>query len=190
MKLARVYSRSFNPERAISDVKALIATKPKDPSWILPRAYLELGNLYDQIGMRKEAILCYKQVMSLKDYRHFHEDAQKRLDDKYNQKNADIYRANLEGRRFAKQGMYENAETSLQKVLKQYPNNEQTKFALAELYYLKGSYLEASQLLNGILTQKPKEPKWLIPGVYVKLGLIYEAKKQKRCRASILRKGP
>ncbi|MCI0611923.1 tetratricopeptide repeat protein [bacterium] len=179
LKLARVYSRSFDPERAISDVKALIAKKPKEPSWILPRAYLELGNLYDQIGMRKEAILCYKQVISLKDYRHFHEDAQKRLDDKYNQKNADIYRANLEGRRFAKQGMYENAEASLQIVLKQYPNNEQTQFALAELYYLKGSYLEASQLLNEILTQKPKEPKWLVPGVYVKLGLIYEAKKQR-----------
>lgn len=179
LKLARVHSRLFDPERAIADVRTLIATKPKEPSWILPRAYLELGNLYDQIGMRKEAILAYKQVISLKNYRNYHEDAEKHLKDKYNQRNADIYRANLEGRRFAREGLYENAEASLQKVLKQYPNNEQTLFALAELYYLRGSYVEASQMLNKILNQKPREPRWLLPGVYVKLGLIYEARKQK-----------
>ncbi len=179
LKLARVHSRLFDPERAIANVRALIATKPKEPSWILPRAYLELGNLYDQIGMRKEAILSYKQVISLKNYRNYHEDAEKHLNDKYNQRNADIYHANLEGRRFAREGLYENAEASLQRVLKQYPNNEQTLFALAELYYLRGSYVEASQMLNIILNQKPREPRWLLPGVYVKLGLIYEARKQK-----------
>jgi tetratricopeptide (TPR) repeat protein len=179
LKLARVHSRQLDPERAIAEVRALVQTKPKEPSWILPRAYLELGNFYDQIGMRKEAILAYKQVRSLRNHRDYWEQAEKRLDDDYNQRNANIYRANLEGRRFARDGMYENAEASLNKVLQQYPNNDQTLYALAELHYLRGSYLEASRILNQILNKKPKEPKWLVPGVYVKLGMVYEARKQK-----------
>ncbi|HSE39462.1 MAG TPA: tetratricopeptide repeat protein, partial [Acidobacteriota bacterium] len=179
LKLARVHSRQLEPEKAIAEIRALIQTKPKEPSWILPRAHLELANIYDQIGMRKEAVLAYKQVLSLKNHRDYHEQAEKRLEDDYNQRNADIYRANLEGRRFARERMFENAEASLNKVLQQYPNNEQTLYALAELHYLRGSYVEAAEVLNRILNQKPREPKWLLPGVYVKLGMVYEARKQR-----------
>ncbi len=179
LKLARVHSKQLEPEKAISEVRALIQAKPKEPSWILPRAYLELGNFYDQIGKRNEAVLAYKQVLSSRNHRDYHEQASKRLDDNYNQRNADIFLANLEGRRLARDGMYENAEASLQKVLQKYPNNEQTQYALAELNYLRGSYAEAGEILNGILNKKPPEPKWLLPGVYVKLGMVYEARKQR-----------
>jgi Flp pilus assembly protein TadD len=179
LKLARVHSKQFDPELAIQEIRLLLAEKPKTPSWIVIRAHLELGNLYDQIGMRSQAILSYKQVLSSRDFRDYHEQAHKRLDEKYNQKTADIYRANLEGRRLAREKKYAEAETALKSVLQKYPDNEQTLFALAELYYFIGSYPESSELLNRILNRKPREPKWLIPGVYVRLGMIYEARKQK-----------
>lgn len=178
LKLARTHSRLFEPEKAIEEIKALIASKPTEPQWVLIRAHLELGNIYDQIGYRNEAILSYKQVLSLKDYRNYHEQAQKLLDQNYNQKNADIYRLNLEGRRLANEGKFEESEKSLHAVLAKYPNNEQTLFALADMYYKEGSYPESAELLNKILNRNPKEPKWLIPGVYVRLGMVYEARKQ------------
>src|SRR5262249_10696979 len=56
LKLARVFSRQLDPERAIDELQKLIATNPKEPQWILAKAYLELGNDYDVIGMRKEAL--------------------------------------------------------------------------------------------------------------------------------------
>ena len=74
-------------------------------------------------------------------------EAQKLLDRNYNQKNADIFRQNLDGRRLAAAGEFEAAEASLKTVLKQYPNNEQSLYALAEMYYLKASYQEAIDLL-------------------------------------------
>lgn len=178
LKLARAHSRLLEPEKAIDEIKALIATKPKEPSWILPRTYLELGNIYDQIGYRNEAVLAYKQVLSLRDYRNYHQQAEKLIGQDYNQKNADIYRLNLEGRRLASEGRFDEAEASLRAVLQKYPSNDQTTYALADMFYKKGSLLESSQLLNTILSRNPKEPKWLVPGVYVRLGMVYEARKQ------------
>lgn len=178
LRLARVHSKQLNPEQAIREIHELIFTKPKEPSWILPRLHLELGNIYDQIGMRQQAIQAYKQVLAYHDYRDFHEQAQKLLDRNYNQKNADIYRQNLDGRRLAAAGEFEAAEASLKTVLKQYPNNEQTLYALAETYYLKGSYQESIDLLRQVLTKAPKEPKWLVPATYVRLGRAYEARQQ------------
>jgi tetratricopeptide (TPR) repeat protein len=178
IKLARGHSKLLQPEQAIQEIRALIAEKPKEPNWILARACLELGNIYDQIGMRKEAIVSYKQVLSYRDYRDFHEQAEKLLDQNYNQKNADIYRSNLEGRRLTAEGKHEEAEQSLRKVLTRYPNNEQTLYALADMYYKRGSYKESAELLNQILNRNPREPKWLVPGAYVRLALVYEARKQ------------
>ena len=178
LKLARVHGKLLYPEKAIDEIKTLIAAKPKEPTWILARAHLELGNLYDQIGMRREATLAYKQVLSMRNYRDFHNQAEKLLEQNYNQKNADIYRMNLDGRRLTAEGKFDEAEASLRKVLEKYPNNDQTLYALADMYYKKGSYKESGELLNTILGRNPKEPKWLIPGVYVRLGMVYEARKQ------------
>lgn len=178
LKLARVHTRLLQPELAIEEINTLIASKPKDPQWILAKAYLDLGNTYDQVGMRSEAIASYRHVLSLKDYRDFHDQAQKLISQNYNQKLADIYRMNLEGRRLATKGDFEQAEESLKKVMAKYPANEQTMFAMAEVYYLKGSYKDAITLLNQIIAKHPKEPKWLLPGVYVKLGQVYQASKQ------------
>jgi tetratricopeptide (TPR) repeat protein len=178
LKMARVYSRQLYPEKAVEEIKALIATKPKEPTWILSKAYLEMGNIYDQIGMRNDAILAYKQVLSFKNYRDYHEQANKLLDQKYNQKLADIYRLNLEGRRLASEGRFNEAEASFRKVLEQYPNNDQTLYALAEMYFLKGSYTESGTMLDQIVKRNPKEPKWLVPGAYVRLGQVYQAQKQ------------
>ncbi|MGH9856333.1 MAG: tetratricopeptide repeat protein, partial [Acidobacteriota bacterium] len=106
LKMARVKSRQLYPEKAIEDIRDLISEKPNEPAWILARAYLELGNIYDQIGMRKEAMVSYSQVLSLRDYRNFHEEANKLKSGKYNQTQANIYRMNLEGRRLAADGRF------------------------------------------------------------------------------------
>ena len=178
LKLARVHSRQLHPEKAIEEIKALIAEKPKEPSWILARAHMELASIYDQIGMRKEAIHAYTQVLSLRNYRSYHEDAKKLRSEKYNQTLADIYRLNLEGRRLTAQNKFAEAETSFQTVLKRYPNSEQTLFYLAEMYYRKGDHSTAEKMYTDLLQRNPREPKWLVGGIYVKLGQIYEAKKQ------------
>jgi tetratricopeptide (TPR) repeat protein len=178
LKLARVDTKQLYPEHAIEKINALIAQKPKEPAWILSRAYMELGNTYDQIGMRKEAIAAYTQVLSLRDYRNFHEQAQKLRTQSYDQTQANIYRLNLEGRRLAVNGKFNEAESSFRVVLKHYPNNDQTNYYLAELYYLKGNYKDAESLLQALIRKNPKEPKWMTAGLYVKMGKIYEATKQ------------
>jgi tetratricopeptide (TPR) repeat protein len=176
--MARVKSRQLYPEQAIQEIKTLIALKPKAPSWILARAYLELGNIYDQIGMRNEALTAYSQVLSLRDHRNFHEEARKLRNQNYNQTQANIYRTNLEGRRLAADGKFQEAEASFRKVLQRFPNNDLTNYYMAELYYLKGSYKEAETQLHKLLRKNPKDPKWLVAGIYVKLGQIYQASKQ------------
>lgn len=178
LKLARVYARRLYPEKAIDEIKQLIAQKPTQPSWILPRAYLELGNVYDLTGMRKEAVSAYNRVLAYRDYRNFHELAKKARSQDYNQAQADIYRLNLEGRRLVAAENYAEAETAFENVLRRYPNNDQTLYALAEMHSMKGSYKEAADILTRILKRNPKEPKWLVPGIYVRLGQIYQARKQ------------
>ncbi len=178
LKLARVHSRQLYPEKAIEEIKALIAEKPKEPSWILARSHMELGSIYDQIGMHKEAMNSYTQVLSLRDYRNYHEDAQKLRSQNYNQTLANIYRANLEGRRLTAQGKFAEAESAFQATLKRHPNNEQTLYYLAEMYFRKGDHSQAEKLYKDLLKRNPKEPKWLVGGIYVKLGQVYEEKKQ------------
>ena len=178
LKMARVRSRQLYPEKAIEEIKALIALKPTEPAWILARAYLELGNIYDQIGMRKEALASYSQVLSLRDHRNFHEEAKKLRNQQYNQTQANIYRMNLEGRRLAAEGKFQEAEASFRNVLKQHPGNDLTSFYMAEMYYLQGSYKQAETEMQRLLRKDPKDPKWLMAGIYVKLGHIYQAIKQ------------
>jgi|GEM_PF-3997524 len=178
LKLARARTKLLHPEDAIERLKALISQKPREPSWILPRAYMELGNTYDQIGMRKEAITAYTQILSLPDYRNIQEQARKARSVDYDQTQANIYRLNLEGRRLAAEGNFAEAENSFNTVFKQYPGNDQTNYNVAELYYLKGDYKGAEAILQNLARKGPKEPKWMAAGIYVKLGKIYEAKKQ------------
>ncbi|MCI0415467.1 tetratricopeptide repeat protein [bacterium] len=179
LKLARVHSRQLAPEKAIEEIKTLIAEKPKEPTWILVRAHMELASIYDQIGMRNEAIHSYTQVLSLPEYRHSHGDAEKLRSQKYNQTLANIYRLNLEGRRLAAQGKFVEAESSFQAILKRYPNSVQTLYYMAEMYYLKEDYPRAEKLYKDLLKRNPREPEGLIAGIYVKLGQIYEARKLK-----------
>lgn len=188
LKLARCYSRQLDPDRGIAEIQKLIAGKPKAPSWILPRTYLELGNIYDTIGMRKEALDAYRQVLSYPDYRDYHNQAEKLLHLDYNQTPALIFRANLEGRRLCAAGRFAEAEIAFQKVMEQYPNNEQTLLAMAEMNYAKGSYKEAADLLNQILGRRPEEPRWLLASVYVRLGQVSEARKQVAAARSLYEK--
>lgn len=178
LKMARVYARQLYPQKAIEEIKALAATKPKEPAWILAKAYLDLGNIYDQIGMRSEALLAYKQVLSFKNYPNYCSEATRLVGQKYNQKLADIYRLNLEGRQLTAEGQFDAAEAAFEKVLQQYPKNDQTLYAMAEMFYWKGSYSESRALLDQIVDRNPKEPKWLVPGAYVRLGQVYQAQKQ------------
>jgi tetratricopeptide (TPR) repeat protein len=178
LKLARVHSRQLYPEKAIEEIKRLIAERPKEPAWILARAHMELGSIYDQIGMRKEAIQSYNQVLSLRNYRSYHEDAKKLRSRDYDQRLADIYRSNLEGRRLAADGKFAEAEAYFQTLLKRYPNSEQTLYHLAEMYFLKNDLIQSEKMYKDLLKRNPKEPKWLLPGVYVKLGQIYEKNQQ------------
>jgi tetratricopeptide (TPR) repeat protein len=178
LKLVRAENKQLFPETAIDEIHRLLASKPSKPSYILPRSYLELGNIYDSIGMRSNAVQAYKQVLSLPDYRDYHDQAKKLLQQDYNQTAANIYRANLEGRRFAIAGEYAAAEASFKKVLQQYPDNEQTLLAIGEMQFMKGDFGEATDTLNKILDRRPKEPKWLLAGTYVRLGQVYEARKQ------------
>ena len=175
LKLARVKSRQLEPEIAIREIKTLISQKPREPVWILSRAYLDLGNIYDQIGMRKEALAAYSQV---RNHRNFQEEARKLREQSYNQTLANIYRMNLEGRRLAAQGKFAEAEASFQKVFQRYPNNDLTRYYMAELFLLKGSYKHAENDLQALLRKNPKEPKWLMAAIYVKLGQIYQANQQ------------
>lgn len=178
LKLARVHNRLLHPEKAIEEIKALIDEKPKEPSWILVRAHMELASIYDQIGMRKEAISSYTKILSLPEYRDSHEDAEKLRSQDYNQTPAHIYRLNLEGRRLAAEEKFDEAESSFQAILKRYPNNEQTLYYIAEMYYLKEDYLRAEKLYKDLLKRNLKKSEWLVAGIYVKLGQIYEVKKQ------------
>ena len=178
LKLARCLSRQLHPERAIEELRALIAEKPSQPAWILPRAYTELGNTLDQTGMRQEALAAYNRVLTLPDYRDSHQQARNLRTQKYNQKAADIYKLNLDGRRLTAESRFTEAEKALQEVLAKYPNNEQTLYALGELHYEKRDFDKAGEIFRDIIRRNPKEPKWLVPGTYVRLGQVYEAIKQ------------
>jgi tetratricopeptide (TPR) repeat protein len=178
LKLARCLTRQLYPEKAIEELKALIAEKPKQPSWILPRAYVELGDTLDLIGMRQDALVAYNKVLTLPDYRDSHEQARNHRTQKYNQTAADIFRLNLEGRRLIAAGKFDEAEKALQDVLSKHPNNEQTLYALGELHYARNEHDKAGEVFRDIIRRNPKEPKWLVPGTYVRLGQVYEAIKQ------------
>jgi tetratricopeptide (TPR) repeat protein len=178
LKLARVRTKQFYPEESIDITKKLIALKPKHPSWILARAYMELGNTYDLIGMRKEALDAYNHVLSLPNYRNLHDEAKKLRSEEYDQTQASIYRLNLEGRRLTGEGKYTEAENSFNLVSKHFPNNDQTNFCIADLYLHKGDYKKAQTILQTLEKKMPKEPKWLGGAIFVRLGNVYQAQKQ------------
>jgi len=51
-------------------------------------------------------------------------------------------------------------------------------YALGELHYEKRDFDKAGEIFRDIIRRNPKEPKWLVPGTYVRLGQVYEAIKQ------------
>jgi len=84
----------------------------------------------------------------------------------------------LEGRRLARQGKFAEAENSFQTVFKHFPGNDQTTYCMSEMYYLKGDYQKAENILQNLARKGPKEPKWLAGAIYVNLGKVYQARKR------------
>ena len=118
-------------DRAIEQLQDVVAAKPVAPHAALATAYLRLGEAFDRVGQRPEAIAAYKNAASLAprdDNNHIAEQAVRHVRYPPDGRQAEAYRLALEGWRKLEAKDFDGASDALQRSLKLQPRAPVTHY--------------------------------------------------------------
>jgi hypothetical protein len=98
--IARQLEALYQTDDAIDALQGIVALRPEAPYASLPLAYLRLGEAYDRIGSRANALIAYRAAIAtapVPDTRNFRGLAAEHLRRAPDPKHAEAYRLSLEG---------------------------------------------------------------------------------------------
>lgn len=113
-------------DRAIEQLQDLVAAKPTAPYGALATAYLRLGEAFDRLGARPEAVAAYRNAASAApaaDVHRIAEQAGRHLRTGPERRPAEAYRLALEGWRKLEANDLTAASSALERSLKLQPRN-------------------------------------------------------------------
>lgn len=131
----------YESDRAVEQLRTLVAAKPGAPFDCAPRAELQLGLSLDRLGQRSEALAAYRAAtagVSPNDpfnVRGRVRDAMRRTPDA---RIAEAYRLSLEGWRLLERGALGDADRALSRAISLNPSDPVIRFRHARLLEARG----------------------------------------------------
>ena len=136
-------------DRAIEHLQDLVAAKPTAPHGALATGYLKLGEAFDRLGERVEAVAAYKHAASAAsadEIDSIGEAAARHLRNAPDRRTTDAYRLSLEGWRKLEANDLDGASDALERSLKLQPRAPVT-------HYRYGRVLQARREDAGALAE-------------------------------------
>jgi tetratricopeptide (TPR) repeat protein len=129
--IARHLDALAETDRAIEHLERVVALKPESPYSSLALAYLRLGDAYDRLNDRDQALAAYRQAAlnaPARDPYDVRRDAAERLRKAPNARHAEAYRLSLEGWRQLERKNVAAAAASLEQALALNPRDPVARY--------------------------------------------------------------
>ena len=118
--VARQLEALHQTDRAIEQLQDLVAEKPSAPYGALASGYLRLGDAYDRMGERPQALQAYRNAAAAAPAEDIHEirdKTRKRMRETPDKKQAEAYRLSLQGWRRLERNDLAGASDALERAL-------------------------------------------------------------------------
>ena len=136
LEIARLLDGLHQTDGAVEQLEAVIALRPAAPFGALPLAHLRLGEAYDRMGLREDALAEYRTASTLAPSPDIHEvraTAAAGLRRAPDARRAEAYRLSLEGWRRFEQNDLGGASASLERSLAQNGADPVTRYRMGRV---------------------------------------------------------
>lgn len=136
LEIARLLDALHQTDASIEQLQAVIALRPSAPYGALPLAHLRLGEAYDRLGQREQALQSYRSATTLAASPDVHEvrsSAAARMRRGPDPRRAAAYRLSLEGWRRFEQNDLAGAAASLERSLTEHGNDPVTRYRMGRV---------------------------------------------------------
>jgi tetratricopeptide (TPR) repeat protein len=159
--LAMQLDQLGDTDRAIDELRRLLASAPPSPVGIAAEAHLELGRALDRLGLRTEAAAEYKAALASIPAGDPLRTAARTRDAMHRPPAADdalAYRLSLEGWRALERGNRADAAPLLSRALALRPHDPATRYRHARLRLAEGRAAEAVAALEAVVSDPATPP--------------------------------
>ena len=166
------------PDRAIDELRAVIARRPSAPYGAVAQAQLELGRALDQIGARDQAVAAYRAALAAApagDPREVRRAARQGLSRTPDRTTADAARLSLDGWRAFERGDAAGARAALDRAVQLRPNDGVHRYRRGRVFQATQAPSQARAEFERALQARPLPPAPFVAASYFELGAIAEA---------------
>jgi len=165
-------------DRAIDELRAVVARRPHAPYGAVAQAQLDLGHALDQIGSRDQAVAAYRAALAAVpagDPRNVRRAANQGLSRAPDRVTADAARLSLEGWRAFERGDAAGAIASLDAAVQLRPGDGVHRYRRGRVLAATGNRARAEADFHRALQARPLPPPPFVAASYYELGAIFEA---------------
>jgi tetratricopeptide (TPR) repeat protein len=175
---AAQFAALAEPDRAIDELRAVIARRPAAPYGAVAQAQLDLGRALDQIGSRDQAVAAYRAALAAvpaDDPREVRRAANLGLSRAPDRLTAESTRLSLEGWRAFERGDADGALASLDRALQLRPDDGVHRYRRGRVLAAAKDVARAQSDFQRALQVRPLPPSPFVAASYYELGAIFEA---------------
>lgn len=174
LRARAAFQAGLVPE-ALADLEALDRELPAPLVDLRPKALRLRTKIEVERGDRDAARAFRDRILAEPAWAEHHDAARAEVSRPHDERAAEVFRANLAGRRAAAHGHLGAARQAFQSTLERFPGDAQTRYRLAELLLLEGRWEEAARSFAAVARQARSTPTWVAPWAWVKAGWAHDA---------------
>ena len=166
------------PDRAIDELRAVVARRPAVPYGAMAQAQLDLGRALDGLGARDEAVAAYRAAMAAApsgDPREVRRAARQGLSRAPDRKAAEASRLSLDGWRAFERHDAAGAIAALDRAVQLRPEDGVHRYRRGRVLSATGDRARARADFERALQARPLPPPPFVAGSYYELGAMFEA---------------
>jgi len=166
------------PDRAIDELRAVVARRPAVPYGAMAQAQLDLGRALDGLGARDEAVAAYRAAMAAVpagDPREVRRAARQGLSRAPDRKAAEASRLSIDGWRAFERHDAAGAIAALDRAVQLRPDDGVHRYRRGRALGATGDRVRARADFERALQVRPLPPPPFVAGSYFELGAMFEA---------------
>jgi tetratricopeptide (TPR) repeat protein len=175
--IARHLETLAETDDAIDQLREVIAQKPVSPFSSLALAYLRLGEAYDRLNARSDAIAAYRSAVDstpLDDRHNVRRDAAERLRKAPNAAHAEAFRLSLEGLRKLEQRDLDAAGSALERSIALNPRDPIAHYRLGRVLDARRDHEGAQRQFESAMRDARACPPVILGRVHLALAQTHE----------------
>lgn len=175
--LARQLEALHQTDRAIEQLQALIAATPSAPYGALAAGYLRLGEAYDRMGERSQALAAYRSAASTApagDVHEIRDEARRRIRETPDRRQAEAYRLSLHGWRRLEHDDLPGATDALERALELGERSPVTRYRYGRVLQARREDAEALAQFEQAIRDAKHCPAPILAEAYLEAARLHE----------------